>query len=836
MKQRRLLWALAALLLLAAGLRLFRLGAQSLWYDETVSVYLAGRSLPDLVAHTAGDIHPPGYYLLLHAWTRLAGSSELAAAYLSLCFGLLLVALAYRLGRRLFDRAAGLCAALLVAVSPFNLWYSQEVRMYTLGAALGMGALWCVVRLLEEPRGRQAAWPALAAYSVLGALGLWTLYYFAFLLVALNLLVAAWWLAGRRRRSVDLGWLGRWLAAQGLILLLYAPWLPVAWRQATHPPVPPWRSLTPAGRLFVDSWSALSLGQSADPARAWPALIVTLGLFILGLAWPWLRHRARRQAGSGRVDSGQETQAGGRAFPWLLAGYVALPVLLIWLASFVSPLYHVRYVFTYSTPFYVLVGAGLAWLWRRRRIAAWACLAILLLFSAHSVWRYHTDVRLAADDHRGATRFLQDRWRPGDAILVDAGYVYTALLSYWEGEPPVWRGRLVSSEGLTYGKGAQEGPVLLMAGTVNGDAGLGWGDPASDFYGMGLAETQAALEQVFADFHRVWVYRCYDTVTDPNGDIRAWLEEHGRRFEDQTFTGESQLRVLGYTTGRDPRAGSAPVDQELVDGSLRLTGQAGPPAAVPVGGTLDLALVWHAGALPADGRILFAGLFQDGRRWAQTDVRALGSLFPFESWQPDEQVRTPLRVPIPGGTPPGRYRLEVGWYRFVDGQPVWIPWDSGNLLLAGEVEVIPPDDWQAVPLPDVRERLGVSIGLDWELVGLDAGDRWLPAGGSVPVELVWRARGASTVSSTVALVLTDDAGRSVAEDMAGTLPPALGEGQALRSTHTLALPPDVPAGTYTLAVGLRGADGSWLPVRRGVLALGSTIPLATVHVVDAAGR
>ena len=53
-------------ILAAFALRLFHLGATSLWYDETVSVVLARKSIPALLAHTAGDIHPPGYYLLLH--------------------------------------------------------------------------------------------------------------------------------------------------------------------------------------------------------------------------------------------------------------------------------------------------------------------------------------------------------------------------------------------------------------------------------------------------------------------------------------------------------------------------------------------------------------------------------------------------------------------------------------------------------------------------------------------------------------------------------------------------------------------------------------------------
>ena len=135
------LWVLVLILGLAFGLRAYRLGAESLWYDETVSVYLAAQSMPDLIAHTAGDIHPPGYYLLLHGWTRLAGSSDFAVAFPSFFFGMLLVALAYLLSNRLWGPRTGMLAALLVAVSPFNLWYSQEVRMYTLGAALGIEAV-----------------------------------------------------------------------------------------------------------------------------------------------------------------------------------------------------------------------------------------------------------------------------------------------------------------------------------------------------------------------------------------------------------------------------------------------------------------------------------------------------------------------------------------------------------------------------------------------------------------------------------------------------------------------------------------------------------------------
>ena len=64
------------IILAGAALRLYRLGADSLWYDETVSTYLAGSRLPDLLRHTAGDIHPPGYYSPAARLARAHGLSH----------------------------------------------------------------------------------------------------------------------------------------------------------------------------------------------------------------------------------------------------------------------------------------------------------------------------------------------------------------------------------------------------------------------------------------------------------------------------------------------------------------------------------------------------------------------------------------------------------------------------------------------------------------------------------------------------------------------------------------------------------------------------------------
>jgi hypothetical protein len=835
-------WALVGVLLIAFALRAYRLGAESLWYDETVSVHLASKSAAELIRHTAGDIHPPGYYLLLRSWSLLGGDTDYSAAFLSLFFGVLIVALAHRISTRVFSSRVGLVASLLVALSPYHLWYSQEVRMYTLGAALGLIVLDALFSMLTtDPRGA-VWWRAFGIYAVCGAFGLWVLYYFAFLLVAINLMVAVWWLVARRHEDQGLLWLRRWLLAQVAVLLLFLPWMPAAWRQVIQPPVPPWRSATGLGALAVESWSALSLGQSLVPAKAWPILFLFVVLFALGIFAkdsPRASPRRARSGGESRTTRkggigglwGEPAQEGCR--PWFLAGYVLVPVVLIYAASLLTPLYHVRYVFAFSPPFYILLAAGVVSLGRWLRPGGWLALGLILTFFAWSIHAYHTQPEFASDDHRGATRFLAERWRPGDAILVNAGYAYTALLSYWDGEPISWRGRLTGA----FDDSTAGGPVIVQTGSVGGDPSLGWGSPASDFYAISQVETELALARLFGAFDRVWVYRVYDTVTDPEGMIRRWLAHEGTQFEDQAFTGKSQLRVQGFLTRRATQD-MTPLGDEwsLEDGSLTLLGSEPIEPVAEPGGSLGLALWWRVHRGVDEGTTLFAGLFDgSGRRWAQTDEHPMGSEYPVESWAAGGSERTPLRLDVPPGTPPGTYELQVGWYRFEDGVPTWLPWEDGERLTIGQVQVQAPDDWLQVPQAQPEYPLRITIGRSVELLGFDAPSFNGVPGESLELELYWQAQGEAPEAGPAVLRLEDDSGRVYVETgsapAAGAVPfVQLEPGEQVRDSRKLALPSDLPSGVYGVTIGRRQNSGSWLPVRRGAFSLGIRYPLATIRV------
>ena len=139
-----------AIVILASALRLWNIGAQSLWIDEGIAWRVATQ--PGLnEAVQADPTNPPLYFLLLYLNVRLAGDSEFALRWLSAACGILLVPLIYQLARRLFSPVAGLFAAVLIACSPPLWWASQEARMYALMAALAVAAALAWHQLIRKP-------------------------------------------------------------------------------------------------------------------------------------------------------------------------------------------------------------------------------------------------------------------------------------------------------------------------------------------------------------------------------------------------------------------------------------------------------------------------------------------------------------------------------------------------------------------------------------------------------------------------------------------------------------------------------------------------------------
>jgi len=232
MKNSKLVVVLVlAIILTGAGvLRLYDLEEESLWLDECFTLNYGSQSIDGLVETLKNDVHPIGYYLPQHLLIDYFGTGEITLRILSVFFGVLSVFLTYLLARKLFSWKEGLLAAFFMAVSYTSILYSQEAKMYSMFGAFFLLSLISFIRFLKRPSLLNILFFSISAVLLLYShiIGLVVLFCYILLYLTGYML-----LQNKMERPHFISrvipgkkfYLARFMAAFGLILLLYLPWL-----------------------------------------------------------------------------------------------------------------------------------------------------------------------------------------------------------------------------------------------------------------------------------------------------------------------------------------------------------------------------------------------------------------------------------------------------------------------------------------------------------------------------------------------------------------------------------------------------------------------------------
>ena len=147
---------LILILLVSLYLRIKGLTTQSYWNDELATIVLTDpdNSLYQVIIETLRDKSPPLYQLILWAWFKLFGFTELTGRSLSAFFGILAVPAMYFMAREYTDRDTAIYASLLTGLNYFHILFSQEVRSYGLFFLLTTLSLMFLSRLIRESNNR----------------------------------------------------------------------------------------------------------------------------------------------------------------------------------------------------------------------------------------------------------------------------------------------------------------------------------------------------------------------------------------------------------------------------------------------------------------------------------------------------------------------------------------------------------------------------------------------------------------------------------------------------------------------------------------------------------
>jgi len=526
--------ALIALLLAAFALRLTSLDLQDIWWDEARNLDVALRPLTEIATAPELDIQPPLYYYLLHGWLKAnrVGMGDIPATlawfsrFVSVFFGVLLVALSGQLARRIGGRFALFAAVAIGAFSPFWLAESQETRMYTVVLTLLTAAALALLKaqaiddksltsLPTSSTSTRAASPTdisatehrlpTANYRLFLQYALFVLFSALAFLVHYNavfVLVAwyVWWLGGALLRRG--GWEARWNALKPLLLcgivtvLLVLPVAPIALRQ-----IPGYGNANLVVPNPIDYLMQNLHGHIAGYTWAlvdetgWSSLWFwsILGATAVGL----IMLTVRRNGQQGFL----------RDFSFLLIWFAG-GLLLYYVAVLDRGAFNIRYSAMVTPALVALLGAAAAgWNLHRHAPLGWLFLLLLtpglLLFARTDL----THPQFFREDIQGVTDWLRNNTRAGDLILVDQKYPFGF---YYD--------RYAVDEAATP-EGSEVAPARYLFVDINT-----------------LADRLTAWA---SDSGRVFWVQWFESDTDPRHAVPFLLDQNGTHAGEQWFQGWS---------------------------------------------------------------------------------------------------------------------------------------------------------------------------------------------------------------------------------------------------------------------------------------------------------
>ncbi|MDB5690897.1 MAG: rane protein-like protein [Sphingomonas bacterium] len=362
------------------------LNASSLWIDELWTGWLIKPAyIPSILARSVTDVHPPVYYLFLHFWTLLFGTTAaVMRAFSAVCAVLAVVAL-IALTPRWIGLAGRLFAGAIAVTSPQWLDQSQNARMYALGFLLGLWLALVALHALSAVRsGREVRRSTFAALAV--SAFLFSFCHFYMFVAALGVLG---FLAAASPRWPDR------LAFAGIGAVLFVCMLAFIVVLLEHTEVPiqdTWFSNSPSA--IID----MTVRGITRQVRLLPLAVLSV-LMVAATILPRLRRPAAGMDSAVPMPSAL-----------LMMLFVIAFVIVAGIASSlgIAPNYSDRNV-AVAAPF-AWLGVAILVDYAVRALPRWAAAALLALLAAaialHALEQWHR-LRAARTEHRAASNYIR---------------------------------------------------------------------------------------------------------------------------------------------------------------------------------------------------------------------------------------------------------------------------------------------------------------------------------------------------------------------------------------------------------------------------------------------
>jgi mannosyltransferase len=390
-----------AIIALGYGLRLYHLDAQSFWYDEAYSASVAKGTPSQIILNRFTDVHPPLYYLALHLWQAI-NDSDFTLRLLSAMAGTAAIGAMYALGKTTFGAPVGILAAAATCLAPYTVFYSQEVRMYSLLLLLSSLLLLSYSRMLSTYSRRW--W---LAYTACAVCSMYVQYASGLLLLGLHVHFLITRYKDRRAWALL-------AVCDALVLLAIAPQLAILLGQAQHVTGHQWSAPATPGiaRLFSAPY-ALTLSQFTSESLVPLSFAAILFLFIV----------THLQLARQMVDQGDH-----REHLSLLVCAFWIPVLATFALSQWRSIYRERALIVAVPALYLLFSWGA--LRTRERYFNLITLLLVGAVAIGALGNWYFDPRFSKAPFHTAARFLNEEVAVSTPILHVSDAALLLFLHY----------------------------------------------------------------------------------------------------------------------------------------------------------------------------------------------------------------------------------------------------------------------------------------------------------------------------------------------------------------------------------------------------------------------
>lgn len=487
-------------------LRFYRLGFQSIWGDEALTLfkYTAGDNLAQMlerVWHNA--FHPPFYFMIVHYWYKL-GHSEVMLRLPSAVFGILSIPLMYRLAHRLFGIPVAGIAACVMALSPFHIWYSQEARMYSLQILLVLGSMLFFLRAWESKR--------LLDYVIYGLLTVFALFTHIGSVVILLCQVAfvVGVSIGNRRR------IATWAVVQISVLLAFLPWI-VHFLSVQH-------TSSGLGRIgFERNLNFFQVGYGLYTFSVGFSLGPSVSqLHYLDVAKAIVHHLtailiAMLAFGCLSILGAIEAWRVNRTGFWFVSSHLFFPIAIAGIASvFPGIALNARYLILASLPYWILLASGIK---LSARLGYSLFLPVLAAgIVAFSLANHYYAPAYAKQDMRSAVGLVNRLVKPEDIVIISSVEIGGPFIYYYKGTAPY----------------------------IGYPPGVGYTDPL---------RLPLDMSKVVGNHQRVWLVLGRTWSSDPHGLIPKYFGARYQRTIHRQFSGVTvscfQVLALPHRTSAE---------------------------------------------------------------------------------------------------------------------------------------------------------------------------------------------------------------------------------------------------------------------------------------------